>query len=88
MLTSQDIRARVRRTPFVPLRIRTSDGASYDVYHQDLIMIGRRALIVERPASIIRLPSSKPPRLQSSTLPRLKISPSRQMLGGNGQGPS
>ena len=46
MLTSDDIRARVRRQPFVPVRIRTSDGESYDVYHLDLIMIGRRALIV------------------------------------------
>lgn len=46
MLTSDDIRARVRRQPFVPVRIRTSDGESYDVYHPDLIMIGRRALII------------------------------------------
>jgi hypothetical protein len=46
MLTSDDIRARVRRQPFVPVRIRTSDAQSYDVFHPDLIMIGRRALIV------------------------------------------
>ena len=46
MLTSDDIRAKVRRQPFAPVRIRTSDGESYDVHHPDLIMIGRRALIV------------------------------------------
>jgi hypothetical protein len=46
MLTSDDMRARVRREPFVPVRIHTSDGESYDVYHPDLIMIGRRALVV------------------------------------------
>jgi hypothetical protein len=46
MLTSDDIRARVRRQPFVPVRIRTSAGEAYDVYHPDLIMIGRRSLTV------------------------------------------
>ena len=46
MLTSDDIRARVRRQPFVPIRIRTSGGETYDVYHPDLIMIGRRSLTV------------------------------------------
>jgi hypothetical protein len=45
MLTFDDIRARVRRQPFVPVRIRTSDDESYDVNHPDLVMFGRRALI-------------------------------------------
>ena len=46
MLSSDDIRARVRRQPFVPVRVCTSGGENYDVLHPDLIMIGRRALIV------------------------------------------
>ena len=46
MLTADDIHERVRQRPFVPLRIITSGGQTYDVYHPDLIMVGRRAIIV------------------------------------------
>jgi hypothetical protein len=46
MFTSDDIQTRVRRRPFVPLRIVTSSGQSYDIYHPDLVMVGRRYLIV------------------------------------------
>lgn len=46
MLTADDIHARVREQPFVPLRIVTSSGQTFDIYHPDLIMVGRRALIL------------------------------------------
>lgn len=46
MLTANDISQRVRVRPFVPLRIVTSSGQSYDITHPDLIMVGRRDLIV------------------------------------------
>ncbi len=32
--------------PFVPLRIVTSAGQSFDIYHPDLVMVGRRDLTV------------------------------------------
>lgn len=50
MLTADDIRDRVRSRPFSPLRIVTSSGESYDVYHPDLIMIGRREVTVGIPS--------------------------------------
>lgn len=46
MFTPDDIQTRVRERPFVPLRIVTSAGQSFDVYHPDLIMIGPRSLTI------------------------------------------
>jgi hypothetical protein len=46
MFTSEDIKARIKETPFVPLRLVTSSGQTYDITHPDLIMIGRRALMI------------------------------------------
>ena len=46
MFTADDIHARVRQTPFVPVRIVTSSGDTFDVYHPDLIMVGRRDIMV------------------------------------------
>lgn len=46
MFTATDIRERVSRTPFLPIRIITSAGDRYDVHHPDLIMVGRRDLTV------------------------------------------
>ena len=48
MFTTEDIRKRLRDRPFVPVRIVTNTGQTYDVYHPDdaLVMVGRRALII------------------------------------------
>ncbi len=46
MFSPDDIQARVRLRPFVPLRIVTSSGQAFDIFHADLILIGRRDLIV------------------------------------------
>ena len=46
MFTSTDLQARIRRRPFEPLRIVTSSGESFEVSHPELIMVGRRELII------------------------------------------
>jgi hypothetical protein len=46
MFTPDDIRTRVRQQPFIPVRIVTSAGQMFDVYHPDMIMVGRRLLVV------------------------------------------
>ena len=46
MFTPKDIDARVRTQPFVPLRIITTAGQTFDIYHPDLILVGRRDLMV------------------------------------------
>jgi hypothetical protein len=40
MFTAEDIRQRIKKQPFVPLRIVTNSGESYDVPHPDLVMVG------------------------------------------------
>lgn len=46
MFTANDISSRVRQQPFVPMRIKTSNGEAYDIHHPDLIMVGRREVVV------------------------------------------
>ncbi len=46
MFTADQIQSRVRGRPFEPLRIVTSAGQTFDIYHPDLIMVGQRDLIV------------------------------------------
>ena len=51
MFTAEDIQSRMRGRPFIPVRIVTSTGETYDVYHPDLVMTGRRFLMIGLPAS-------------------------------------
>jgi hypothetical protein len=57
MFTAEDIQARLRERPFIPVRLVTSSGQSYDITHPDLVLVGRRFLIIgtasnENPAQI------------------------------------
>ena len=49
MLTADDIRARAREHPFTPFRISTSSGETFDVTHPELIMVGRRDVVIGIP---------------------------------------
>ncbi len=51
MLTSSDVQSRLREIPFTPFRIVTSAGTSHDVYHPDMVIVGRRFLIVGTPST-------------------------------------
>ena len=44
--TAGDILSRIRQQPFVPLRIVTSAGQPFDIYHPDLVLVGQRDLMV------------------------------------------
>jgi hypothetical protein len=46
MFNANDIHARVKKQPFEPLRIITSSGEYYDIYHADLIMVGVRNVFI------------------------------------------
>jgi hypothetical protein len=46
MFTTNDIQARVQKHQFVPLRIVMSSGQSFEIFHPDLFMVGRRSVIV------------------------------------------
>jgi hypothetical protein len=46
MFTPDDVFQRVQRRPFVPLRIVTSAGEQFDIYHPDLVLVGERDITV------------------------------------------
>lgn len=46
MFNADDIQARIKEQPFVPVRIVTSSGQMFNVYHPDLVMVGRRSLTI------------------------------------------
>jgi hypothetical protein len=46
MFTPEHILDRMRQRPFLPVRITTSSGNTYDVTHPDLALVGRRDLII------------------------------------------
>jgi len=50
MFTSDDFQTRLRERPFKPTRLVTTTGATYDVYHPDLVLVARRFLIVGIPS--------------------------------------
>ncbi|MGQ0635070.1 MAG: hypothetical protein ACT4QC_10695 [Planctomycetaceae bacterium] len=50
MFTADNVRQRIKQQPFVPLRIRTSSGETYDVTHPDLVLVGRNLLVIGSPA--------------------------------------
>ena len=51
IFTPEDVQARLREQPFTPLRIVTTTGQMYDIYHPDLVFVARRFLIVGTPSS-------------------------------------
>ncbi len=46
MFDPKAVQARIRKQPFVPVRIVTSSGEAYEVRHPDQIMIGRTVLFI------------------------------------------
>ncbi len=42
----QDLQKKLQSRPFRPFRIYLSDGAAYDVMHPELLMLGRRSMVL------------------------------------------
>ena len=49
MFTTADLKKRVRQRPFVPFRVVTSSGETYEVVHPELILVGDRWLEIGTP---------------------------------------
>ena len=48
-MNPEEIKGQLRRTPFIPFRVHTSDGKYLDVKHPEMAMLTRIALLVARP---------------------------------------
>ncbi len=49
MFTADFIYAKLRGQPFVPLRIATESGETFDIVYPDLVMVGTRKLVIGSP---------------------------------------
>ena len=49
MFSAEDIQKRLREKPFRPVRIVASEGLHYDIFHPDLVLVGRRDLTIGYP---------------------------------------
>jgi hypothetical protein len=45
-MSSEDILGLLRRRPFVPFRLVTTDGTAYEIRHPEWLMPGRRSVVV------------------------------------------
>ncbi|MGL4550341.1 MAG: hypothetical protein ACRC33_04075 [Gemmataceae bacterium] len=46
MFGHEEFQARLRQKPFQPFRIIASEGLRYDILHPDLVLVGRRDLMI------------------------------------------
>jgi hypothetical protein len=51
MFNADDIQKRLKDAPFIPVRIVTSSGESYDVTHPDLVWVSKRWIMVGKPSN-------------------------------------
>lgn len=85
MFTSNEIKARVKQQPFVPLRIVMSSGQMYDVSHPDLIIVGTRDLHVGSPSTTDPTVYDQINRLAIMHITALQDLPMAKSSSGNGQ---
>ena len=85
MFTAEMIKARLKQAPFVPLRIVTSSGQSFDVYHPELLWVGTRDVHVGKPSSKDPTIYSDVTRIALMHITALDDLPSKTPTPGNGQ---
>jgi hypothetical protein len=84
MFTADDIYKRIKTQPFIALRIATSDGQTFDVYHPDLVIVGRRSLTVGTPSIENPATFDQETRISILHITALHDLPAPSKHGGNG----
>ena len=51
IFTPDDVQTRLRERPFTPMRLVTTTGEKYDIYHPDLVLVARHFLVVGLPGT-------------------------------------
>src|SRR5712672_2713231 len=49
MFSVRDIKKRLRQQPFLPVRVVTTTGQTYDVRHPEMVIVGRNFLMIGSP---------------------------------------
>jgi hypothetical protein len=66
IFTPEYVKARLREQPFVPVRIVTTTGQTYDIHHPDLVLVTVEFLMVG-------LPSDKNPTVVAGHVTRVAL---------------
>jgi hypothetical protein len=78
-MTPQELQEAARRQPFEAFRVILTTGATYDIHHLDLIMVGRRSAILgmtNEPNGTTHDRTSKVDLLHVVGIEELPVSPS------------
>lgn len=51
MFSAEEVLKRLKQQPFYPVRLIVSEGRRYDIFHPDLVLVGKRDLTIGRPAA-------------------------------------
>jgi hypothetical protein len=85
MFSSDDIQGRVGQRPFVPLRLVTSSGETFDIYHPDLVLVGRRELTIGMASVENPRQYERQARVALMHITALEDLPTRASSGGDGK---
>jgi hypothetical protein len=83
----RDVDARFKQRPFVPVRLVTSSGESYEIMHPELVLVGQREVVIgigttDHPQNHDRL--ARISLLHISALEDMPASSVQQSQNGNG----
>ena len=84
MFATPDIQSRLRVRPFVPVRVVTSSGQSYDITHPDLVLIGVTSLIIGKASNQNPTVFETASRVATFHITDLQDIPHAAPSGGNG----
>ena len=84
MFSADDVQRRLHEQPFGPLRIVTTTGNAYDIQHPDLVLVGRRFLIVGLPSAENPSQAEQVTRVSLLHVTELQDLPSAGSTPGNG----
>lgn len=86
MFSIRDIRTRLRQQPFIPVRIVTTTGQTYDVRHPEMVLLGRNFLMIGSPTKKDPFVAEDITRVALFHVTELRDLPVKKSAGGNGEG--
>ena len=85
MFTVKDIDARLRGQPFIPLRIVTTTGQTYDIAHPELVVVARRYLFIGVPGAEDPVHAEDVTRVSLMHITEIRDLPTGKPISGNGE---
>jgi hypothetical protein len=86
MSSANDIKMRIQSQPFVPLRVVTTTGQNYDIFHPDLAIVGTRFLMIGLPSAQDPTVAEQVTRVALLHVTKIQDLPQHKSSSGNGTG--